>query len=246
MSNFSDLFGEISKDLNKGFETLNKSVNELFNTATGADGEPQEGATTNEKGFTVPLINIVETPESFRVEVAAPGYEKKNFKLQIENDALIIKGKKSEVQANKGETSLMQEHNYDEFKRSFSLNEKIGIKSFLDVLYGKFRFIESRLNTRNHIEKKSPHLLTKEMQVLSLHSDHDAILNTYRKDRRKDLGKKIMIKSIEQIKEDKNEKKIELSAQKYLLKFYLELGFKKTGKEYLEDGIPHVKMILKI
>ena len=64
--------------------------------------------------------------------------------------------------------------------------------------------------------------------------------------RRKDLGKKIMIKSIEKIKEDKNEKKIELSAQKYLLKFYLELGFKKIGKEYLEDGIPHVKMILKI
>ena len=64
--------------------------------------------------------------------------------------------------------------------------------------------------------------------------------------RRKDLGKTIMIKSIEQIKEDKNEKKIELSAQKYLLKFYLELGFKKIGKEYLEDGIPHVKMTLKI
>ena len=69
------------------------------------------------------------------------------------------------------------------------MNEKIGIQSFLDVLYGKFRFIESRLNTRNHIEKKSPHLLTKEMQVLSLHSDHGAILNTYRKDRRKDLGR---------------------------------------------------------
>jgi len=64
--------------------------------------------------------------------------------------------------------------------------------------------------------------------------------------RRKDLGKTIMIKSIEKIKEDKNENKIELSAQKYLLKFYLELGFKKIGKEYLEDGIPHVKMILKI
>ena len=55
-----------------------------------------------------------------------------------------------------------------------------------------------------------------------------------------------MIKSIEQIKIDKTEKKIELSAQKYLLKFYLELGFKKIGEEYLEDGIPHVKMILKI
>ena len=124
MSNFSDLFGEISKDLNKGFETLNKSVSDLLNSATGGN-DSQSAATTNEAGFTVPLINIVETPDSFRVEVAAPGYEKKNFKLQIENDALIIKGKKTAVQENKGETYLMQEHKYDEFKRSFSLNEKI-------------------------------------------------------------------------------------------------------------------------
>ncbi len=64
--------------------------------------------------------------------------------------------------------------------------------------------------------------------------------------RGKDLGKKIMIKSIDQIKKDETEKKIELSAQKYLLKFYFELGFKRIGEEYLEDGIPHVKMILKI
>ena len=124
MSNFSDLFGEISKDLNKGFETLNKSVSDLLNSATGGD-DSQSAATTNKAGFTVPLINIVETPDSFRVEVAAPGYEKKNFKLQIENDALIIRGKKTPVQENKGETYLMQEHKYNEFKRSFSLNEKI-------------------------------------------------------------------------------------------------------------------------
>ena len=64
--------------------------------------------------------------------------------------------------------------------------------------------------------------------------------------RGKDLGKKIMNKSINHIKKDPLEKKIELSAQKYLLKFYLDLGFKKTGKEYLEDNIPHLKMILKI
>ena len=64
--------------------------------------------------------------------------------------------------------------------------------------------------------------------------------------RGKDLGKKIMKKSIDQIKKDPLEKQIELSAQKYLLKFYLDLGFKKTGEEYLEDNIPHVKMILKI
>ena len=64
--------------------------------------------------------------------------------------------------------------------------------------------------------------------------------------RNKDYGRKIMISSIEKLKEDPKEEKIELSAQKYLLKFYSELGFEKTGEEYLEDNIPHVKMILKI
>jgi ElaA protein len=64
--------------------------------------------------------------------------------------------------------------------------------------------------------------------------------------RGKNLGKKIMIKSIEHLKKDQTQNKIELSAQKYLIKFYLEIGFKKIGEEYLEDNIPHVKMILKI
>ena len=64
--------------------------------------------------------------------------------------------------------------------------------------------------------------------------------------RNKDYGRKIMISSIEKLKKDAKEEKIELSAQKYLLKFYSELGFEKTGEEYLEDNIPHVKMILKI
>ena len=64
--------------------------------------------------------------------------------------------------------------------------------------------------------------------------------------RNKDYGRIIMRRSIEKLKENPKEEKIELSAQKYLLKFYSELGFEKKGEEYLEDNIPHVKMILKI
>ena len=40
--------------------------------------------------------------------------------------------------------------------------------------------------------------------------------------------------------------KIELSAQKYLDKFYKDLGFYKIGEDYLEDGIPHQRMIKEI
>ena len=39
-----------------------------------------------------------------------------------------------------------------------------------------------------------------------------------------------------------DEKKIELSAQKYLDKFYKELQFYSQGDDYLEDGIPHQRM----
>ena len=38
---------------------------------------------------------------------------------------------------------------------------------------------------------------------------------------------------------------IRISAQTYLLKFYNSLGFVQQGKEYLEDGIPHILMIKK-
>jgi ElaA protein len=37
---------------------------------------------------------------------------------------------------------------------------------------------------------------------------------------------------------------IKISAQTYLLRFYESLGFRSTGEEYLEDGIPHTGMIL--
>lgn len=55
-------------------------------------------------------------------------------------------------------------------------------------------------------------------------------------------GKQIMEASLEVIKERFSNTIIEISAQTYLLKFYTELGFERIGEEYLEDGIPHVKM----
>ena len=67
-----------------------------------------------------------------------------------------------------------------------------------------------------------------------------------KKNRGKDVGKKIMIDSIEYIKQNMKGKKIELSAQKYLDKFYKDLGFYKTGEDYLEDGIPHQRMLFDL
>ena len=56
-------------------------------------------------------------------------------------------------------------------------------------------------------------------------------------------GKKIMQDTLAFIENKLKHSNIELSAQTYLTKFYLELGFEPIGEEYLEDGIPHIRMV---
>lgn len=61
--------------------------------------------------------------------------------------------------------------------------------------------------------------------------------------RKHKFGNDIMTASIDAIKATYNTTQIKLSAQTYLIKFYESHGFTPTGKEYLEDGIPHIAMI---
>lgn len=37
---------------------------------------------------------------------------------------------------------------------------------------------------------------------------------------------------------------IRIGAQQYLERFYMELGFRAEGDPYVEDGIPHIEMVL--
>tara|TARA_Y200000002_G_scaffold104545_1_gene85234 strand:+ start:803 stop:1246 length:444 start_codon:yes stop_codon:yes gene_type:complete len=65
-----------------------------------------------------------------------------------------------------------------------------------------------------------------------------------KKERKNKYGSLLMELSIKAIKDIFNEKKIKISAQIYLIGFYKKLGFLPEGEEYLEDGIPHVAMLL--
>ena len=58
------------------------------------------------------------------------------------------------------------------------------------------------------------------------------------------LGIKLMEESIRNTFELFNCTSIKIGAQVYLTKFYQSLGFVQCSSEYLEDGIPHIEMIL--
>lgn len=60
------------------------------------------------------------------------------------------------------------------------------------------------------------------------------------------LGNQLMADSMNFVKDKYGEVPVRLSAQKHLENYYGNHGFKSTGKEYLEDGIPHVEMLYNI
>lgn len=66
-----------------------------------------------------------------------------------------------------------------------------------------------------------------------------------KKYRKYGYGKEIMHTAIRTIEERFRASSILLSAQTYLIKFYMDLGFCSVGEEYLEDGISHIRMVRK-
>ncbi len=57
-------------------------------------------------------------------------------------------------------------------------------------------------------------------------------------------GRALMVNALNHCNRLFGDTAIRISAQTYLVKFYASLGFVSTGKEYLEDDIPHTEMIL--
>ncbi|MDA6070118.1 Hsp20/alpha crystallin family protein [Flavobacterium sp. AC] len=72
---------------------------------------------------TVPSINIKETDDNYEVEVAAPGLDKKDFNVSLDNNLLTISCTKSVSQEDKGENNSYnrREFSYQSFHRSFEL-----------------------------------------------------------------------------------------------------------------------------
>lgn len=60
------------------------------------------------------------------------------------------------------------------------------------------------------------------------------------------IGHELMVEALKLSQEYFPKKSIKISAQEYLISFYLQHGFKQVSAMYLEDDIPHVAMIKKI
>ncbi len=95
----------------------------------------------NQVGISSPAVNVRETDDSFSIEVAAPGLEKKDFKVDLDNHVLTISSEKEHKHEEEDKDRYMRrEFSYSSFTRSFSLpesvdSEKINARHKDGVLY---------------------------------------------------------------------------------------------------------------
>jgi HSP20 family protein len=72
-----------------------------------------------------PAVNVRETEKHFEIEVAAPGLNKKDFNITVENRVLTISSDKEEQKEEKDGNYTRKEFSYHSFTRSFTLPEGV-------------------------------------------------------------------------------------------------------------------------
>ena len=84
-----------------------------------------------DEGLTVwngsaPAVNVKENTDGFNLEMAAPGYEKGDFSIVVEEDVLTISTTAKEAtEAKEGEKYTRKEFKYGTFKRTFNLPDTV-------------------------------------------------------------------------------------------------------------------------
>ncbi|MFN0729314.1 Hsp20/alpha crystallin family protein [Polaribacter gochangensis] len=97
----------------------------------------RDWSTTNfsETNTTLPAVNIKETQDEFVVDVAVPGMEKKDFKIDLDNDVLTISSEKTVNNEETKENYTRKEYSYRSFKRSFTLPQGIVNRDKIEAIY---------------------------------------------------------------------------------------------------------------
>ncbi|MFW5943822.1 MAG: Hsp20/alpha crystallin family protein, partial [Bacteroidota bacterium] len=80
-----------------------------------------------ESNPSVPDVNVKESKDQYTIEVAAPGMDKKDFDVNIQNNMLVISSEKetSNQKGGEEENYVRREFSYSSFQRSFSIPETV-------------------------------------------------------------------------------------------------------------------------
>ena len=111
---------------NGGFPTLFSDwLNPAMLTSDFMDFDSEAPFSALRLGINVPSANVTENAKEYLVELAAPGLERKDFKVEITDHILNISSEKKEEKKEEREGYSRKEFSYSSFNRSFSLPDNV-------------------------------------------------------------------------------------------------------------------------
>lgn len=78
-----------------------------------------------EKSVELPSTNVIENNGEFKLELSAPGFEKKDFKIDVQDGVLSISAENKKESEEKKENYRKREFSYNSIRRSFALPENV-------------------------------------------------------------------------------------------------------------------------
>lgn len=82
------------------------------------------GASNGERHF-VPRTNVKENEQAFQLELAVPGFDKNDFKVEVEKDVLTIAASHRDERNEEKENYSRREFWFGQFTRSFNLPDTV-------------------------------------------------------------------------------------------------------------------------
>ncbi|MBM9498688.1 Hsp20/alpha crystallin family protein [Leptospira sp. 201903071] len=73
----------------------------------------------------VPAVNVKRNPSGYELDFAAPGLDKKDFKIDIDGEMLTISAEKESENKEEDKQYSKREYNYSSFSRSFTLPDSV-------------------------------------------------------------------------------------------------------------------------
>lgn len=117
------------------------------------------GLSEDRSALNIPAVNVIENHDYFRIELAAPGLEKKDFQLNLENNLLTISSEKEfKHEEEKDGKFTRREFGYSSFKRSFTLPESIDADK-IDANY-KEGVLHITIPKKEEAKQKPPRQIT--------------------------------------------------------------------------------------
>lgn len=107
---------------------------------------------------TVPAVNIRETSEHFEVEMAAPGMDKKDFKISLDGNTLTISSQKQHADERKNEGYTRREFSYQSFQRSFILPKDVVDEDGIGAKYDN-GLLRLSIPKKEEAKQKGPKLI---------------------------------------------------------------------------------------